>query len=798
MSFINKNFKGIHCILFLIGFFFLFSQANAIVQDHPISPATQQALEKFQKRGSEVGRYGSSISERLLICSYLQDIWLEYLLEAESVEVYHQGMQLLDNHTDDFKDLCNYMSNVFNFYKGSSEIPFQQRKKVFYKGQESSGFLNTYKMGHSLTEEERSRFFSMEESKYLMDCVEKPFILDAYSINQLQANTIYNYVLLPNGTIVAALERPGEKEYHVRDEEILEAFKYPNHTILAGTAQQVVMTAGALVLHQVDGKRLFFVSCKSGHFQPTYRSLSHMPGQLAELGVNPYTVVCVPDVDIAQVLLDSYHAAKVPILLTKHDTERLFKMADKRWKETYWEIDRNAISALAEGNFSVLNMELIQTVRKQRAEATYMRSAFRLFSANHIASENFNELVKRFGKLKDAIKHFSIKPLQLDRVQSEAKMMIELMKKYDSEMLSYEFVRADDASFYDFLQSDTHQMNALLSKDCLSKEEYHDLKKLSRELYAFFMYLSQDSAWKGRGFHIYQNMAEAFFQINDLMAKTDYIYVSDHSSEEIRVKIPRKILLRLVKNITQLSIAPSSFEFKIDEICGFEMINKAKDLYTVDYYAREFLRSIMNEEITEQTIDWPQTFTLFNDLLRCAEVARNAMIFLDRTHQVPELFHTFIDEIPKAADAAEKNDFAWMKEQAEYLIDLCYYAPSMLQNWECADQPSFNEVLKNHLQSLKEYEEDHFIHSVSVKNTIEQIQAFRDLVNLYRKIGVHRRDNTQPQLPMQCFDALEEHADGLLDELREAIDDLPEGIDFIRVTPRMHLHAAFILSRNEM
>ncbi len=173
-------------------------------------------------------------------------------------------------------------------------------------------------------------------------------------------------------------------------------------------------------------------------------------------------------------------------------------------------------------------------------------------------------------------------------------------------------------------------------------------------------------------------------------------------------------------------------------------------------------------------------------------------LFLDRTHQVPEMFHTLIDEIPMVIDAVEKNDFAWMKEQVGYLHDLCYYAPSMLQKWECTDQPSFNEVLKSHLQSLKEYEEDNFIHSVGVKLTIEQIQAFRDLVNLYRRVGVHRRANTQPQLPMQCFDALEEHADGLLSELRQAIDDLQEGIESIRVTPRMHLHAAFILSRNEM
>lgn len=777
--------------------FFVFLFSFNIVFAQELSSTTQKAFQKFKKVDSELHNYGTRVSEFILNCSYLQDVWLAYLHDAEDQTEFYRGMQLFQDNSSSFQSVCRYITTVFNFYTGENEGPSSQEIQTTFKGKTVSGFLNTFKVGRYLTSEERADFFNQEYSKFSQDGIAFPFILDALSINKLEVNTIYNFVLFQDGTIRAALERPGEKEYHIRDEIVFEAFTYPNHTILAGDPDQVVITAGALILHQVNDKRMFFVSSKSGHFQPDYASLSHMRTQLSELGINPCTVVPVPDIDMSRAVIKTYKGAQAPVLLTQADIGRLFQMASDRWNVTFHKIDRSILSALANGDKSLLGRDLALLLKKQRAEATYMRSAYHLFTADHQPPQYFGELVKRFGKLKDAIKRYGTAKFNLERVQAEASSVLGLIGKYESEMLTYEFVPADDASFHDVLNDNISEMQDLLSQKNLDLEEYHQLKKLSRETGALFLYIALDREFKGRGHLISRTVADGFFQINDLMAQTDYVYDEKGANGEKRVIVPRKIANQIIKYLSHLGIAPPIFTFKIDPKEAWWMINNSKGIdgiYSSSMHMNKILNKIENGAINEQNIEYAEGLSDLETLKRHAEIARNVWMFLDKSHKVPELFINFMDATDRMILAYKQQDFTSIKKEANSFSELCYYAPSgLLENWECTDQDSFNQTLQSNLQGLRELKDNHYITPNRLKMLKNDVQAFRDFINLNRRNGLFVGEKPNQHLPMICFDALEEHADLLLDEMEMRLKSCPE---MVLVTPEMASHANFIFSRS--
>jgi hypothetical protein len=775
---------------YLVNFLFVsFLFVSFVHGSHPIPPSktTEDALENVIQLNQELGHYGGSISELILKGSYIQDVLYSYLLQAEDVGEYHRGMQLIDNHMKSYNSLCIYMSNVFNFYRGTQDRAKPQCVDVYFNGQKTTGFLNTFKLDGPLTDQEREFYFYQEYNKYIQDCLAKPFILDSLSIETLEPDTLYNYVLLPDGTIRAALERPGEREYHVRDEMVVEAFNYPNHTILAGHPEQVVITAGAFIMHKEGSKRLFFVSCKSGHFQPYYSSLPCMRIQLANFGLDPYTIICINDVDLSQSVLKTYNGAKIPVFISTHDNQRLFDIAAKRWDKTYDTIDREILIALAEGDFSVINLELISTLKKQRAESTYMRSAFRLFSNEHAAPGVFNEFVKQYGKLKDLIKHFSWKELNYDKVKAHSANLIHLMNLYDKEKVSYEFDFSDTNSFYKFLTGNIAQMIELMERESLSKEEFHNLKKLSRELCALFLYLSEDAILKGRGFFIYRTAADAFFQINDLMAKSDYIYAVK-VNDEVRVKVPRKIVNQLIRNINHLGIAPPSFPIELDADEMASMINNAKDVYQTSYFSSKLLRESLENDVDASTFDYEKNLAHFEWLLRDAEIARNALIFLDASHQPTENYQRLIAKTKQFIKLLKSQDFNGIVNEADEMHGLCYHAVD-LKNWVHTDQKSLSLTLESHLYYLGFIQEGALLSKEVAEEVVAKVQALRDFINLIRRNGLKKKMNvSQVQQPMICFEALEEHADVILKGLKE-------GHQPVLVTPAMKLSAESILSR---
>lgn len=718
----------------------------------------------------------------------MQDACYAHLLKAKDIHEYHHGMELFDNYMGSFRSVCNYLSNAFNFYKGTSEPSTPQYVQTEFYGSHALGFLNTFKLEGPLTFEDRELYFLQEYSMYMEDFIETPFILDAATIETLESGTLYNFVLLPDGTIRVALERPGEREYHERDKVIVEAFHYPNHTILAGNPHQIVITAGAFVMHKKDEKRLFFVSCKSGHYQPSYDSLTFMCTQLSRLGINPYTVICVNDVDLSQAVLKTYKGAQIPVFISTHDSQKLYDIACTRWNKSYAQIDRKIFSALADGDFSMINAELITTFKQQRSEATYMRSAYRLFSSAHTAPEGFSKFVKRFGKLKDQMKHFAWKKLDYNEIKNQAANLLDLMDLYEKEIVSYEFIPADTESLYDFLMGNISHMYDLLERESLTKVEFHDLKKLSRELCTLFLNLREDFRPKEKGFFINNTAADAFYQINDLMAKTDTIFVSREPGN-IRVKVPGKIAERFHQILSHLGIAPPHFSLKFDAEAVFKMINNAKDVYFNSYKAGEVLRKLTEISADIYPLNYPEITKIFTNLLKNAKIAKNAIYFLDARHEIPDSYLKMIAQIKIIIDLLHHKNIEGIVEEAEKTGYLLHHAPSdTLGNYVMTDQKSFDLTLKNTLSFLHPILNHGVISHDQREEILENVQAFRDLVNLIRRNGLLKKPDLKKSiLPMSCFDSLEEHADVLLKGLKRGTD--------VVVTDKMKLSAEIILSR---
>ncbi|PJD95290.1 MAG: hypothetical protein CK425_09255 [Parachlamydia sp.] len=805
--YLTKKIKSLSYIL-LVAFICSSSLLQAQLAEptpKPVpTPLTEQFCQKFKKINKEVRHYESPLSEKLLTCSYFQDLWLSFMHNAESVEEYHNGMQLFEEHTDGFRNLCHYITSVFNFYTGDFHTPTPQMVDVTFQGENVVGFFNTFKVGRDLTPEERETYFAQEEANYLRDALVTPFVLDASTLPTLQEKTIYNFALLPDGTIRVALEQPGNKEYHVKDDETVEeAFHYPNHTIIAGSPHQIVITAGSFILYRFENKQLFFTSCKSGHYQPSYNSLVHMNKQLAQLGIHPSTIISTPTVDMSQSILKKYTNTQIPLAITLKDTENLFRLAQDNWEKTYQQIDKDVLYALSQGDMGVLNTEVIAALNRQREESTYMRSAFNLFTENHAAPRIFHKLVKSFGQLKDAIKHNV--PA---KIQAKAEKVLEKLQAYEQEAGIYDQQIADDESFYHYIKDHIASMEELTIHNQLIVDDYHLLKKKSRELAALFHYLSLSLKLKEKGYFIYHNASDAFFEINEKMAKAHDDYIAKLLHEEIgkdedfTIELAPKIAEELRGYLKQIGVLPIHYPLEVDADGGWWMINSAKEWYLshTNYLFKNYtntkepiLRTLLQQIVNGDT---PRT-SFVNELeqLHClkrdAEIARNALIFLDIQHEAPEEVHHYIKSITHIIHAIKNETLDKVKDEAYFMLKVKRTPTLALAEWQCTDPDSFDDTLNLHLNSLLPFTQSEWISKALAEEALEKAQAIQDLMNLYRRNRLARNKD----LPLVCYESLEEHAEAFVKEMQAVLQNSMEDEADILSTPSMGFHAKFMLSR---
>ncbi|PJD95291.1 MAG: hypothetical protein CK425_09260 [Parachlamydia sp.] len=762
---------------------------------------TEKFCQRFQKLNHEIRHYGTLLSEKLLTCSYFQDTWLGFLHEAENVEDYHRGMQLFENHTNSFHNICRYITTIFNFYTGDYQTPTPQLVEVNFEGENVVGFLNTFKMGRDLSAEEREDYFFQEKACYLRDALVAPFILDATTLKTLQEETIYNFVLLPDGTVHVALEEPGNKAYHVHNQVLIpEAFHYPNHTILAGSPHQAVISAGSFILYRVEEKQLFFISCKSGHFQPNYDSLIHLRTQLAKLGIHPATLISVPNVDMSQVILKRYNAVQIPLSVTSKDAKNLFQIAYSQWEEIYPKINKSLLNALALCNDEGINPENIEAIHRSCEAAKRMSAAFNLFNSAHVSPKKLRQLIKCFGKLRDGIKHNVPK-----KIQGEATKVLKIMESYEKDFKTFDLCPADDASFYGYMKNLITSMEDLLNHSLLAND-YRFLKKKSRELGVLFYCLSQDSKWKGKGYLIYHNASKAFFKINKKIAAAHGEYKVKLRHKEVNLHQDAcmqplsKIIDDLKKHLKQLGLLPIHYTIDVDPQIASCMINSAKDWYLSHAYflfkhyddAEDPLLSSLFLNIAKGNIP-KSTFSKELEQLKClkrdAEVARNALIFLDVQHQAPESIHHYIKNLNHIIQGIKNNDLERVKEEANFMLNLDRFPTLALEEWQCTTAEGFIHTLNGYLSCLHQFVDASHISKEAAEVVFEKVQAIQDLMNLFRRNGLSRSGD----LPMVCYDSLEEHAERLLKEIQDAVLHLKEEEFFI--TPSMVFHAHFMLSR---
>lgn len=800
---ILNKIKSINCLFLVISLCF-FSQLPAEQnQSESLTPTTQRALQRFQKLDFELANYGGLLSEKLLICSYLQDAWLAFLHDAESIEEYHTGMELFDQNSDAFKKTCHYITTIFNFYTGDYDSPEPQLEPVQFDGEEVLGFLNTFKLGRDLTPEEREIYYKQEETNFLRDCLVKPFSLNESNFNSLTEEVVYNFALLPDGTIRTALERPGNREYHVRDDETVEeAFRYPNHTILAGSPHQVVVTAGSFIIFRHGEKFLFFISCKSGHFQPDYNSLKHMKTQLTKLGIHPSVIICAPDVDLSRAILKRNYFTQVPVAITSQDTKELFELSKELWNEVYQKIDRELLNKLAQGQFDLLSPEIIEGLNHQREEATYARSAYNLFTEEHKAPKLFHKLVRRFGRLKDAIKH-DVK----ENIASEASKMLETMEKYEAQPDLGSYTTTDDQSFYEFIDNTLASMYELLSHEKLLVEDYHQFKKLSRELGTFFMYLSKKQKWQGKGYFIYRSASEIFFEVNEILSTAHDDYIAKvlkgeiNKDEEFYIEISPRNIIDFKQNLQQLGFSPTRYAIEIGSDEAAWMINWAKEWYLShrsivnhkdDKTVSLLLKSIVNGNY--QYEDYEDALSKLDHLQRDAELARNALIFLDKSHQAPTEVHTYIKYLKRIIHAIKNHEPSSVKDEAEYILNLDGVPTMALENWECTDQESFAQTLQSYLLPLHNLLNEETLSKTSAEKIVTHLRAIQDLMNLFRRNGISKKSILHTSLPMVCYDSIEEHAHALILKMEDALEKSGD-LSVIQLNADMNSHANFILSR---
>lgn len=810
----NAKCKHLNFI-YLFVYFFLFSfcipaAAEESLPNESLSPAAQRVIEQFQKIDEELGMHGGSISEMLLEGSYYQDAWLGFLHDAENTHEYYRGMGRLAEHTSLFKSMCRYAATAIDFYTGDARYPSPQRETIFHDDQNVLGFLNTFKKGFNLLDEQREQLFQQELSTYLeVHDPSQPFTLDPSTIESLEQERMYSFVLFPDGLIRAAKEQPEKQRFPAENEEDAEGLiSHSIHTILSEHPHQAMVTAGGFVLYKVEDKCLFFISCKSGHFQPTYESLAYMKNQLSRLGVDPCTIIEVPDVDLTNLVLKVDNKAQIPVCITEKDTQRLFELALQRWECHYQEMDRNLLDQFASGNAVELEQEMIDHLMTLSEEAGCMCCAYRLFCADHTSPPTFHKLASYLKKLKDGIKDQFILPMQAAR-------LIDLMDQYEAERDWYNHTPANDASFYDFLSANINCMKEMLSKESLLIDEYLCLDQLTGEITALFFYLSYDVKWKGKGFFIYRTAAETFSQMNESIARMHNAYAENRTNEElaskeVAVQLPSNIAQKLSDFLEHIGLAPPQFAIEIIPEDAWWMINLAKDWfqshdthlnphYSTPKEKEEslvpFLRAVFNGEYDPHDINNAERLTLFEMLQKHAEIARSALIFLDASHQTPCAVHDYIKAVRNIVQVLKENNVEKATQEAGYLFAVCYqeHPGSRLNEWECTDQDSFEATLKAYLEGLHELQEENCLLHDRAKEIIEQLQAIQGLMNLFRRNSLSKKHyQLHEKLPSVCYESIEEHARDLVKILREILKDNPEKFT---TTPQMVFHASFILSR---
>ena len=265
-------------------------------------------------------------------------------------------------------------------------------------------------------------------------------------------------------------------------------------------------------------------------------------------------------------------------------------------------------------------------------------------------------------------------------------------------------------------------------------------------------------------------------------AQIGKILHKEAAKDEIYLTVPNSIQDRLKKLLDQLGIAPPLLKIEISEESVFWLINKVKDWYEFHHAIatrhpaqinssynpkpqRLFTR--LSGELVKLDEDDLDAINFLKVVLRKAEIAKNALIFLDASHTASPEIELYISCLSRILNAMERNSFDTVKDEAGTMLDfvnkkiLFSYA---LQNYRCTDQESFNAILSNHASSLQILEEASISYDCAFA-VREKVQAIADLMELYLQIN-----NKYHTLPTITYEETLNACHQVMEELSQQLD----------------------------
>ncbi len=434
-----------------------------------------------------------STADYLMDLAHYQDLLVRVLRESKDPAEYVENMQRLSPVIDRY---VRYSVHAYSLL-----FP-----NVLPQMDSDQHYLNTFKTERKLTAEERAAYYDMEVGTYLQDKQSEPFAFDA---EVLVPETLYNFVLFPDGRVLMAYEKPHGQPYQVREDAGRErAFAYPNHTVLSEAPDQGVVTAGALVTYECKGSRLYFLSNKSGHFLPSVVSLVAMRHYMEEQGIDPATVVLVTDLSFARLAFPQI-TAPMNLAISQAEAEQMADIAFEEWHTdeevlAFDDFLRQVVKEKPVGPKSV------DYLHNHRRSALVARSVFRMLDQAHATPMLLSEYAERIGKMKDRLE-----AMDYAGAAKQARKLRNLHAVVDPVLLRKQFAAASKESTSEAVALLIQDIRNSVGDRALPPHGYHQIKKDVRDL-AHLFWLKAEI---GRDFHLNREIARRLQNINHEMGE---------------------------------------------------------------------------------------------------------------------------------------------------------------------------------------------------------------------------------------------------------------------------------------
>jgi hypothetical protein len=260
----------------------LFASFNLLISD-VILPEYLDSFDYFtsslQKEEDRFLNGPQSLFDKLIVVRSMHDIILDFLNTADDDKFYEQL-----RNSKPFIDLLTKTND--SIFTEIYPDRYYDRKLFAFNGSITYIYYNIFHR-RNLTEEQRTHFFEEEVNRHKnVQLLPKQF-LNKKALKMLVPGQSYNFVLnVQNKAYVSY-----NQLYRLKDGSGKTILNSPNHTILAGNAP--VLSAGVVYFYNVGKKKLFILSCSSGHFHTMPDSLNHMKSYLINLGIPEEAIICL-------------------------------------------------------------------------------------------------------------------------------------------------------------------------------------------------------------------------------------------------------------------------------------------------------------------------------------------------------------------------------------------------------------------------------------------------------------------------------------------------------------------------